>query len=154
MIERWMPIAEFPKYEISTNGAVRRGGNILKQFVIKGYYAFNVTDTEEQRKSLRTHREVAKAFLPNPEGLPVVRHIDGDPYNCNVENLMWGTCSENEADKERHGTTARGERNGFCKLSDFQVQVIRLSEKKNKDIALEFGVRPEYVSRIRNYHAR
>lgn len=32
---------------------------------------------------------VAKAFIPNPENLPFVRHKDGDFTNNNVSNLYW-----------------------------------------------------------------
>lgn len=35
------------------------------------------------------HRLVAKAFLPNPDNLPEVDHIDGNPSNNNVSNLRW-----------------------------------------------------------------
>ena len=32
---------------------------------------------------------VAKAFLPNPKGYPIVDHIDNDQGNNAVENLRW-----------------------------------------------------------------
>lgn len=46
-------------------------------------------------KSRRVHVLVAKAFLPNPNNYPVVMHIDNDKTNPNVNNLQWGTVSEN-----------------------------------------------------------
>lgn len=54
------------------------------------------------------HREVALAFIPNPTGLPVVRHLDGDPLNNIVSNLAWGTQKDNADDSRRHGTMATG----------------------------------------------
>lgn len=44
--------------------------------------------------SYGVHWLVATAFIPNPGGLPLVRHIDGDPKNNRVENLQWCTREE------------------------------------------------------------
>lgn len=41
------------------------------------------------------HRLVAYAFLDNPDNLPEVDHIDGNPANNNVENLRWVSHREN-----------------------------------------------------------
>jgi len=37
------------------------------------------------------HRLVAKKFIPNPDNLPCVDHIDGDKTNNDVSNLRWVT---------------------------------------------------------------
>ena len=41
------------------------------------------------------HRLVAETYIPNPDNLPVVMHLDNNPQNNNVENLKWGTTLEN-----------------------------------------------------------
>lgn len=41
------------------------------------------------------HRLVAKAFIPNPNNLPMVEHLDCDPTNNKVENLRWATQTTN-----------------------------------------------------------
>jgi len=40
------------------------------------------------------HKLVADAFVPNPDGKKLVRHIDGNKQNNNVSNLRWLTASE------------------------------------------------------------
>ena len=49
------------------------------------------------------HRLVAEAFIPNPNNLPVVHHIDENPQNNTVSNLQWCTQKENV-----HHTIAAG----------------------------------------------
>ena len=43
----------------------------------------------KKRKMAKVHRLVAEAFIPNPNGYPIINHIDGNPLNNIVENLEW-----------------------------------------------------------------
>ena len=48
------------------------------------------------------HRLVADAFIPNPRGLPLVRHLNDNPSDNRVENLRWGTQTDNMRDMIRN----------------------------------------------------
>lgn len=48
-----------------------------------------------QGKKYYLHRLVADHFLPNPDNLRDVHHIDGNPKNNNVSNLAWLSHQEN-----------------------------------------------------------
>lgn len=47
------------------------------------------------RATKRVHVLVAEHFVPNPDNLPVVNHIDGNKKNPYYTNLEWCTYSEN-----------------------------------------------------------
>jgi hypothetical protein len=44
-----------------------------------------------KRKNGKIHRLVAEAFIPNPNNLRCVMHMDDNPTNNHVSNLQWGT---------------------------------------------------------------
>lgn len=55
----------------------------------KGYPQVSLGDSTGKYTSMRVHRFVAKAFIPNPLNLPQVNHINGDKTDNRVENLEW-----------------------------------------------------------------
>jgi len=80
------------------------------------------------------------------------RHINGNPANNRLDNLLWGTPTENAADRDLHGTTARGERNAAATLTESQAREIKYRPRRwgmGKALASEFGVSESLVSDIR-----
>lgn len=98
-MEEWRKVEEYPMYEVSSLGRVRsyykvvRGirstPQILSNKTDRIGYSFVHLQNEKGRKPLRIHRLVAKAFIPNPQLLPEVNHIDENKQNNCVENLEW-----------------------------------------------------------------
>lgn len=106
-MEQWRKIeGTHGLLEVSDLGRVKslmRDGRILKASEdAKGYLRIHFTVMRE-RKSIKVHREVAKAFLPNPHNLPQVNHVDGDKKNNAVDNLEWVSGLENARHAMRNG---------------------------------------------------
>lgn len=57
-------------------------------------------------KTFSVHRLVAEAFIPNPENLPEVNHLDENKQNNRADNLEWAS----HIDNTRYGTA--GQRRG------------------------------------------
>ena len=117
MSERWSAISGFEgRYEVSSRGRVRslarstRHGRRIKGRVMRSNrstpYAMVTLCRDGRRSYHLVHRLMAEAFIPNPEGLPVVRHLNDDPRDNRLENLAWGTHSDNTQDILRNGNNA------------------------------------------------
>lgn len=119
MQEEWRDISGYDgAYQVSNRGRVRSKartvamtdgrtltlqGRILKPTTrVAGHLQVNLSD-KGVGKTLSVHRLVADAFIPNPENHPFVLHWDDVPSNNGVENLRWGTASENKYDRVRNG---------------------------------------------------
>ena len=97
--EQWKVIAQFPNYEISNYGRVRRvwkNHTKLKKTRLNecGYEIIHLSK-DGTNKHRPIHRLVAVAFIDNPNNLPEVNHIDGNKENNRVDNLEWVTRSDN-----------------------------------------------------------
>lgn len=106
MKEIWKQIDGFENYEVSNLGNVRntifinnicekKQNKILKQHLQNSGYLKTTLRKEKKQYNKTIHRLVAKAFIPNPNNLPQVNHIDGNKQNNCVDNLEWCTQKEN-----------------------------------------------------------
>lgn len=88
--EIWRSIEGFENYYVSNFGKVKtpRGKLLKEHFNYKGYVMVSLSK-HNKCKLLSLHRIVAKAFIPNPNQLPCINHIDEDKTNNCINNLEW-----------------------------------------------------------------
>lgn len=83
-------------YGIEKRKGPHKGEPFIKtQHTVFGYKYTGINYNNGRHISKRIHRLVAEAFIPNPENLPIVMHKNNDKQDNTVENLKWGTVSEN-----------------------------------------------------------
>lgn len=126
--ERWSEIGG--RYWVSDFGRVaglsyNHGARILKQDTFNGGYRRVTLCFKGKTVRRAVHHLVLGEFVGCKGHGQICRHLDGDPSNNRLSNLRWGSYRENEADKIRHGTQARGERHGKSKLTEKMVRKIR-----------------------------
>lgn len=95
--EFWKPIKGYEHLLISRTGRVwstTYDKELRPHLTNRGYLRVNLSK-DKTVKRVSVHRLVAEAFIPNPDNLPCVDHIDGNKLNNHVENLQWISTSNN-----------------------------------------------------------
>lgn len=166
-MERWIDIDGFDGfYQISSTGKVRsrggadgreRGGWRLRKISLTkdGYQKVRLVRAGRDI-TMRVHRLVAEAFIPNPDALATVNHKDGNKKNNNVENLEWADRHYQMIHAYKHGLkkAMAGSDNCWAKLSADDVKYIRTHYKRRSreygTVALgeKFGVSNRVIGLI------
>lgn len=158
MNEEWKDIKGYEGYyrisSLGRLGSLPRKGTQTSAFRIrktgsnkkgmKGGYQTTSLCRNAKLKTVYIHRLVAEHFLPNPDKLPVVNHLDGDPSNNRASNLQW--CSYSQNMRHAFATNLRP-----SKLTDDNVRAIRSlkgSGRSQRTIASEFGVNQATISLV------
>lgn len=160
-------IPEFPNYAITKNGRVwskprtdRRGENWKGRWLkIRTHSSTGYICTKLRIEGLEffrlVHRLVLETYIGScPEGMEC-RHLNGLLTDNRLENLIWGTRSENMQDAIRHKTHVCLRRGSYCnssKLTEVKVKVIRYLHKIFKfsyvDLAWQFDMSKTAVRNI------
>lgn len=155
-MEEWKSIEGYEYYEVSNLGRVRSWINnkwnkrntpklLSLHRLSKGYLGVSLCSAPNTSKTMKVHRLVAKAFIPNPSNLPIVNHKDEDKTNNCVSNLEWCTNNYNL----NYGTARQRifetiERNGGYKVRhvvqrDLKGNIIKEYNSAN-EAAKELGI--------------
>lgn len=104
--EVWKDVQGFEGYyQVSNLGNIFSliNNRKMKTTINKRGYCQTMFCGNVQRKNIRVHIIVAKAFIPNPQNKPAVNHINGIRNDNRLENLEWVTNKENTSHAIRIG---------------------------------------------------
>ena len=136
----WKQLNE--NYSISELGEIKniKTNKVLKgDLNSKGYKRVNIN----KRRQL-LHRLIAGLYIPNVNNYPQVNHINGNKLDNSVKNLEWCTNQYNNL----HSYT-NGRLGGKTKLSLEALFIILNTDKKAKDLAVEFSVSKPTIYAVR-----
>lgn len=126
--ENWVILERFPKYKISRDGRIY---SLFRKMVLSpsvdsdGRSAFTFTDKDGKKVRKYVHTIVAMAYLPNPDDLPLVNHLDGNPSNNNVSNLEWASSARNN--KHAYDAGLNKNKNSIVQLDKAGNEIARYS---------------------------
>ena len=72
-------------------------------------YNYVMLSKEGSRKKGRIHRLIAKQWIPNPDNLPEVDHIDRNTKNNTIDNLRWVDRVTNRRNQDRYDENQKPE---------------------------------------------
>lgn len=150
-------ISGFSGYKVGSDGSIwscrpRNGIGPLKSTWRQlkpnirrdGYARVCLQSDTDGQCCLFVHSLVLDAFSGDCPSECECRHLDGCRTNNAIDNLKWGTRSENYGDRIRHGTSNDGENNYNCKIPTSDLPVIKSMVASGKytqaDIARKYSV--------------
>ena len=167
--EIWKPTICNPYYFVSNLGRVKsvdhpvwceanksysiRKGHLLKpnNSNSKHYWRVRIPNGTRRGKVWAVHRLVAEVFIPNPDNLPQINHIDGNKDNNCVSNLEWCNQSHNFRHAYDMGLVSKEKQSKHChlrKLTESQVAHIK-SEYANASF-LKRGDKMRFCEAMKN----
>jgi NUMOD4 motif/HNH endonuclease len=170
--EIWKPIPGWEGYySVSNKGRIKSEERIInekrpsnwkpKQYKIsekilnprlmkegKGYWRVSLSK-ESKIKYIYIHRAVAWAFIGQQKKGTEVRHLNGDSQDNRLENLAYGTKSDNIKDAKKHGTFPVLEKRPGAKLTQKEAKEIALSQLSLKDLASKYNVSSGVIRQIK-----
>lgn len=140
----WKEITGFPGYQVNKKGEVITlhylHHNITRKLKPRksknGYYSVCLYKDGKAYSKL-IHRIVAQTFIPNPDNLPQVNHIDGNKTNNNVNNLEWVSNSDNIKHAIKNNLISK----------ERLIDTTEIMSQNNRKAVLQFDMQGKFIAR-------
>ena len=125
------------EYQINRNGEIWSNyyGRIMSSSNDNGYLKICLTK-DKVRKTYRVHRLLAIQYIPNPDNLPEIDHIDRNSLNNDLSNLRWcdRTINMNNQERSIANMTEEQKEERIDKLREYKRVWI---EKKHRAMGIQ-----------------
>lgn len=144
-------LIDYPGYFVSREGKVYNSEGVERKQYISGVPQYKYVSLPDSKSPTgwqikRVHILVAKAFIPNPDNLPMINHIDEDKMNSVYTNLEWCTRQHNV----KHSLGSRRDMKGVSRPTyapSFQKEVVahyvhqvNRGKRSKRAVWLKFGI--------------
>jgi len=153
-MEKWKDVIGYEGlYQINSLFNVRNNkGLILNVSLNRNYYRIGLSKNGVG-KYIKLHRLIALHFIPNPDNLPCINHINGIKTDNRLENLEWCTYRHNQLHAYKTGLRKPIENKGILnpqsKLTNEDVIFIRNCNLSRKELSVIYNIQPQAISKIR-----
>lgn len=109
--------------------------------------------TSKNGKRISVYRHIYEECFGEIPKEMLIRHTCDNRMCINLEHLIIGTYQDNMNDKMLRGrhrlNPAKGEKQGFAKLTDDKVKKILIDNRKHSEIAKEYGVTRQTIQCVK-----
>jgi hypothetical protein len=143
------PVPGWESYRITAGGRVFGPRCELRVKLARGYRWVTIHD-RGRSWTVKIGRLILEAFV-GPASGRLVRHLDDEKLNDQLDNLAYGTARDNAEDARRNGKLLKGEMHGRAIITEEVVRLIRSMKASGAtyaQITERTGIKKSHASHI------
>jgi hypothetical protein len=138
-------IDEYPGYFVGTDLNIysEKQGSIKmmkSEINTKGYYIVQLYNDGRNYRKL-VHRLIAKMFIPNPNNLEQIDHINQNRSDNRLENLRWVSRKDNNRNRCMNKNNTTGNQGVFFRNDDYDRWIADWTDNQGKRRTKSFSIK-------------